>query len=116
MKQVKRISAMFLALMMVLSLCACGSSRGSSGTQSYTTAAGEANYSSSAYYADDFELDEAAVPMVADYDAGLGMTALAAAKTGSGGSADTPENEDAAENPDKIIYSSDVTVETTQFD
>ena len=119
MKQVKRISAFLLALMMTLSLCACSSARKNSSGQAYSTP-GEMSYSSSynSYSDAAYEMayEEAPMPMP-DYDTGLGMSVAAtAAKTGSNSSAAPAEGEEAAENPDKIIYSSDVTVETTQFD
>ena len=113
MKSVKSISALLLAMMMLLSLCACGSSRSSAGKSSAQTEAGAYSYNSS------YDVAEEAMPMaMMDYDGDYGFSAVetsAAAYSndaGSGaGSSDAP-----AENPDKIIYSSDVTVETTQFD
>ena len=113
MKSVKRISALLLAMMMLLSLCACGSSRSSAGKSSAQTETGAYSYNSS------YDVAEEAMPMaMMDYDGDYGFSAVetsAAAygnDAGSGaGSSDAP-----AENPDKIIYSSDVTVETTQFD
>ena len=87
---------------MMLSLCACGSSNSASSAKE---ARGEA-----AYYA-----PEPAMPMAAEaaYDmayeeSGMGMANTASAKTSG---SDTP-----AENPEKIIYSADATVETTEFD
>ena len=108
MKQVKRISAFLLALMMTLSLCACSSARKNSSGQAYSTP-GEMSYSSSynSYSDAAYEMayEEAPMPMP-DYDTGLGMSVAAtAAKTGSNSSTAPAEGEEAAENPDKIIYS-----------
>ena len=91
----KKTLALLLALLMLLSLCACGSA---SSTESTT-----ANYAAS---------DTAAASENAEAG-GLGMygtSADSAADSGSG-SSDVPE-----EDPSKIIYSSDVTIETTTFD
>ena len=102
MKSMKRFTALALSLLVMLSLCACGSS---SSAMSAKEARGEA-----AYYA-----PEPAMPMAAEaaYDmayeeSGMGMTNSTSAKTAG---SDTP-----AENPEKIIYSADATVETTEFD
>ena len=112
MKTTKQISALLLALTMLLSLCACGSARGSSNS-AYKTQA-DSSYSST--YEDSF-MEEAAPMEMGDYEAGYGFSAVntaAAVSYASAGS--TAESEAPTENPDKIIYSSDVTVETTQFD
>ncbi|MCR5576910.1 MAG: DUF4349 domain-containing protein [Oscillospiraceae bacterium] len=107
MKTLKRLSALLLALLMCLSLCACGSS---------TSAANAKEARSESYYAEPAyapaPAPAAAYGMAADYDmayeeSGMGMTNSAAKTEG----ADTPE-----ENPEKIIYSADATVETTEFD
>lgn len=101
----KKITAIILALVMLLSLCACGSSR----KESYA-----ASYTSSADY--DVPMEALAGAEEAYYyeaESGLGMAAAPApeAKNDSGGSgSDAPE-----ENPSKIIYSADVTLETTGF-
>ena len=99
MKSMKRFTALALSLLVMLSLCACGSS------SSAKEARGEA-----AYYA-----PEPAVSMAAEaaYDmayeeSGMGVANTASAKVAG---SDTP-----AENPEKIIYSADATVETTEFD
>ena len=100
--KMKKLTALVLSLLVMLSLCACGSSNSASSAKE---ARGEA-----AYYA-----PEPAVPMAAEaaYDmayeeSGMGMTNGTSAKTSG---SDTP-----AENPEKIIYSADATVETTEFD
>ena len=112
MKNLKKVTALFLACLMLLSLCACGS------------AASGKTQSSSAYYD---EAPAAAMEMAynaysggnaafseaeADYAAGFGASAPVPAPTPQPeGGAEQP-----AEKPDKIIYQSDVTVETTVFD
>ena len=85
MKNLKNITALILACLMLLSLCACGSA--ASGKTQYSS------QSSSAYYDDP-------VPAPA-----------AKAEGGAEQPAESP-----TEKPDKIIYQSDVTVETTVFD
>ena len=103
MKSLKRLSALLLALLLCLSLCACGSSTSAANAKE---ARGEAAYAPmpepAAMYA-----GEAAYDMAYE-ESGMGMTNSTAAKKES---ADTPE-----ENPEKIIYSADATVETTEFD
>ena len=100
----KRTCALLLALALCLSLCACGSTNKS------------ARQNSPAVY----EMSAAAMPApeanmsydadIAFEDSGFGMMNSAArGKTESG--SDTP-----TENPEKIIYSGDATVETTDFD
>ena len=119
MKNLKNITALILACLMLLSLCACGSAA-SGKTQS-------SSQSSSAYYDEapaamemaynapsfgNFAIDEAE----ADYAAGLGASAPVPAPAAKAeGGAEQPA-EKPTEKPDKIIYQSDVTVETTVFD
>ena len=115
MKSVKRISALLLAMMMLLSLCACGSSRSSAGKSSAQTETGAYSYNSS------YDVAEEAMPMaMMDYDGDYGFSAVetsaAAYGNGAGAGSGAGSSDAPAENPDKIIYSSDVTVETTQFD
>ena len=108
MKNIKQLAALLMAGMMIFSLCACSFAGKNSSAQKTETASG-------AYYSSyDFAEEEA---MFADYDAGYGFsgvqnTAMAAASAKSG----EAENEAPTEDPDKIIYSADVTVETTSFD
>lgn len=85
----------FLALILLLSLCACGAS---SATQD-AAARGTVSYSA------DYATEEA----VSDYG-GLAMSETTAANGASDG--ETPPEDD----PEKIIYSADATVETTNFD
>ena len=108
--KMKKLTALLLAALMMLSLCACGGSAKSS--QSYSASTGsyyQAAEAPAAMYVPSPE--EAAYDM--DYemaaDSGLGMTNTTAAKREEGAEAPT-------ENPEKIIYSGDATVETTEFD
>ena len=104
----KRFSALLLALVMCLSLCACGKSS----SPQYKGESAQYMRSDSGAYA----APAMAMEAVYDYDmaeaeaAGFGVmnSTATAAKKGQG---DTPE-----ENPEKIIYSGDATVETTEFE
>ena len=114
MKNWKKITALFLACLMVLSLCACGAGKASgSQSSSYHEAPAAAESAMMSYnaYGDSFAMEDA---LAGDYDTGLGAAAPVpkpeAQKDSSSGSG-TPE-----QNQDKIIYSSEVTVETTEFD
>ena len=111
MKHIQRISAVLLAVMMLLSLCACGSRNYSKQT---STVSGSAVNSSYSYDVADYAMEEA---MVADGDMAYGFSAvpMAAGSTNTT-AARGAESEAPSENPDKIIYSADVTVETTAFD
>ena len=113
MKHLKRISALLLAAMMLLSLCACSSSNHSKQTGTSSGSAVSSSYSS--YDVADYAMEEA---MVADGDMGYGFSAVPMAAAGSTNTtaARGTESEAPSENPDKIIYSADVTVETTAFD
>lgn len=101
----KRTPVLLLVLVMCLSLCACGNAKSSAPSSA------RQNYS--------YEMAGAPAPMPEaayemDYEAeGFAAynTAAKAAGSTTSGSADTP-----AENPEKIIYSGDATVETTEFD
>ena len=110
----KRLTALLLAGLMMLSLCACGSSA----KQTSAAAAPEAAY----YSYDTAEAEEAyyeagaEMPMAAPAEAAAGLAvsgsnAANAKATGREGGSDAPED-----SPEKIIYSSNVTVETTTFD
>ena len=101
MKQ-KKLLALVLSLLMMFSLCACGSSAKSS-------AAGEARQESSSYYGAPAEAPMAAYDMAVYEDEGLGLASNSAAAKEAGGEAPS-------ENPEKIIYSADATVETTEFE
>ena len=111
MKHIQRISAVLLAVMMLLSLCACGSRNYSKQT---STVSGSAVNSSYSYDVADYAMEEA---MVADGDMAYGFSAVPmAASSTNTTAARGAESEAPSENPDKIIYSADVTVETTAFD
>ena len=109
----KKICALLLSLVMLLSLCACGAQ-----TASYRGS--QPDYSNSAYSAMDSGVlyDEAAEYATAEYSykaAGLAAStpAASAARTEepAEGGEDVPD-----ENPEKIIYSADVTVESVEFE
>ena len=118
MKQTRKILAAVLCTVMMLSLCACGA-------QSRNTGSGEgyAAQTSAAYQANEavmYDYDEAAVaamdyggfapaPMAA---AGTSMTSAKEESTGAEQQSETAEDL----NPEKIIYSGDATIETTEFD
>ena len=106
MKNLKNLAALLLAAVMLLSLCACGAANYGSSSHStayYDEAPAAAEMAAAGDY--DYELS-------ADYAAGLNAAAPVPQPTAKvEGGAETP-----AEKPDKIIYSSDVTVETTAFD
>ena len=93
----KRI-ALLLALLMALSLCACGSS----GQTASTTEA--ATYD--------------AAPMEPESNAARssGFAAMDAVGVSEEYDSDTASSDVPDENPEKIIYSADATVETTEFD
>ena len=111
MKHIQRISAVLLAVMMLLSLCACGSRNYSKQT---STVSGSAVNSSYSYDVADYAMEEA---MMADGDMAYGFSAVPmAANSTNTTAARGAESEAPSENPDKIIYSADVTVETTAFD
>ena len=111
MKHLKRVSALLLTLMMLLSLCACGSGGNRAQDKGAPT---PQPYSSYSYAAGDMAMEEA---MVADGEAGYGFSAVPMAANGTNTTAvHGAESEAPSENPDKIIYSADVTVETTVFD
>jgi len=106
----KKITALFLAVLMVFSLCACGSSA-AKGQSSYAVAAPQEGYA--LYESAAFDMDAAEMPMPAPaeeavYDAG-GLAANESAVTAAPSAAG-----DIA--VDKIIYSASATVETTAFD
>ena len=103
--KMKKMFALLLALVCVFSLCACGSNAAKTEEYSYTEAA----------------MADYAVPAPAEAPALMAEEALGgfsasngfAQKSESGSGADTgaPEN-----NPEKLIYSAQVNLETTQFD
>lgn len=100
----KKFTAISLALLMLLSLCACGAKNSySAAPQAAPAAAYSASY------------DMAAAEEAAYYDSGFAagaeMPAEEPAEAVSGSDATDPGID-----PDKIIYSASATVETTDFD
>ncbi len=108
--KMRKCISLVLCLLMAFSLCACGSSNSakSESSSAYYAAPAEAPMPAPAaangYYAEEAAYDMAAY----DGDSGF-VTGSTAARKESG--SETPE-----ENPEKIIYSADATVETTEFD
>ena len=97
----KKILSLLLAVLMTLSFCACG-------TSSDFKTESAADYS----YAERSEAPaDTAVTMMAE-EYGSGANGLAA----SDAMPDTPSAGGDNINPDKIIYSADTTIETTEFD
>lgn len=94
----KRYISLLLVLIMAVSLCACGSAK----SESYSSAAYVEAPAAAPSYA--YASEEAAVDHYAN---GL-------AASGSTVTADAAQKQEV--NPDKIIYSADATVETTDFD
>ena len=95
----KKILSLLLAVLMTLSMCACGAS-------SEFKAESAADYS----YAEPAAAHAAGMMMAEEY--GSGANGLAA----SDAMPDTPSADSSDINPDKIIYSADTTIETTEFD
>ena len=97
-----KVLALILALLMLLTLCACGSSKASS-VEAPMEEAMEAEYNGDYYAADTVQM--AAASGLAPN--ARGASANTSAKTGS----EVPEID-----PEKIIYSANATVETTDFE
>jgi predicted lipid-binding transport protein (Tim44 family) len=100
----KKLLALFLAVLMTLSLCACGSAKNTSAAAPMEAAQSNyrSDYKSEAAAAADFAYEESVAG---------GFSAAAKTESTAGQSEEAPEID-----PEKIIYSSDVTVETTDFD
>ncbi len=109
--KMKRTCALLLALLMCLGLSACGSAKSSDSVMRQESAV------SAGYVPAPVQMSEAApMAMNAAYDmayeeGGFGRTTSAKAEGSAEGGSEAPE-----ENPEKIIYSGDATVETTEFD
>ena len=107
----KKIIPVLLALAMVFSLAACGASPKHQSASYSETPMEAPSMAANAYYADNAVAEEAAM----DYSAAGGVGGLGSYEKGkqdNGG-----ESQEAAQiNPDKIIYSADATVETTEFE
>ena len=105
MKRLTKTLSLAVVLALCLTLCACGSSKAGSAPSAmraeYASAPTQA-YSNSAY---DMAMPEAAEGEA--YAGGFGVSA----KAESGAEPDAPE-----ENPEKIIYSANVTLESTAFE
>ena len=102
----KKILALSLSLLMLFSLCACGAVRDKSAPSSYSTE----------LYAADTAENEYAYPMEeAAYDS-VGLAAASPSAARGAQKSGAPEEGAPEERADKIIYSSDVTVETTDFE
>lgn len=102
----KKVISFLLVLVIALSLCACGSSSGDM-RASYSPAAAPA-------YEDGYW--EMPAEEAVEYEAAGFAVNGAAAYTKDSDSISSTTSETPTENPDKIIYSSDVTVETTDFE
>ena len=111
MKRMMRPAALLLAVLMLLSLTACGSYRSSGGK----TSAMPVPQPAAGYYSDGYA-EEAMAADSYDGDNGFSAVALSASNTSGAERKETETENGTPENPDKIIYSSDVTVETTEFD
>ncbi len=109
--KMKKIAALALALAMLFSLCACGSTAKAGSRPAYGAAA---EYNSSYTY----DVYEAEMPMVepapAEEAALGGFSAAARDDSGATTLSDPPAAGEIA--VDKIIYSASATVETTEFD
>ena len=104
--KMKKLTALLLALLMMLSLCACGSSAKSSQSSAYETG----------YYSAPAAMPRPAME-AADYDMAYAEESVSGLASNNSYSAKGTDSTDApAENPEKIIYSADATVETTEFD
>ena len=109
--KLKRTCALLLALLMCLGFSACGSTKSSDSAMRQESAV------SSGYAPAPAQMNaEAPMAMNAAYDmayeeGGFGRATSAKAESGAEGGSEAPE-----ENPEKIIYSGDATVETTEFD
>ena len=107
----KKITALLLALLMLFSLAACGSSAAK--TESYRPSAAPAAGYNSSYAYDDYALEEPAA-MAAEAESFGGFSASGSPANADAAAGKTPDAGDIA--VDKIIYSASATVETTEFD
>ena len=109
MKRTVRISAFLLAALMLLSLCGCGSTNHS---LSSSAAREDALYTNASYDYDSY----AAAEMAVDGEYGFSPVPMPMAAAGGSSNSKKSGDEVPEENPEKIIYAADVTVETTTFD
>ena len=103
----KRIPALLLAVLLCLSLCGCGSHKSASPAEMPMPMTQNAMYDSAGYAAEEY----GAAPMAAANGLSAKSARQAASDTGKTSGGETPED-----NPEKIIYSGEATVETTGFD
>ena len=107
----KKITALFLALLMLFSLAACGSSAAKS--ESYRPSSAPAAGYNSSYVYDDYAPEEPAA-MAAEAESFGGFSASGSPANADAAAGKTPDAGDIA--VDKIIYSANATIETTAFD
>jgi len=100
----RRTCALLLALVLSLSLCGCGASSSNPSMREQSSAA-------SGYMPEPAPMMMNAAYDMAFEDGGFGMMASAKTESTVGGEEKAPE-----ENPEKIIYSGDATIETTEFE
>ena len=119
MKQTKRLLTAALCLIMLLSLCACGTAKNRNTDNGYST--GTTAYRENSYAMYDYNEEAVAMEEYGGF-APAPMPAASAtagnAKTVAGGNDSDSGKDDSSSdlNPEKIIYSGDATVETTEFD
>ena len=99
----RKYVALILSLLMLLTLCACGSSRSAAMQAPREMAMEESEYGEAFYAADSVQMAAAS---------GLAPSARGNAVNGSAKTGDKPPEID----PEKIIYSANATVETTDFE
>ena len=97
----KKAFALCFSILMLLSLCACGSSQSAKSANYYDTAPAE--------------MPMAEPEMAMDEDASYGGFAVNSAEMPAP-KPDAPESKTPDVDPEKIIYSADATVETTEFE
>ena len=118
MKKTGRILSVLLCVILLLSLCACGSNaRKSDSGSGYTQASYSGQTYSYSYDYDDMAVaDEAYGGFAASglYESAVQTSSSGTVSNASAGTAGSAETEDL--NPEKIIYSADATVESTEFD
>ncbi len=116
----KRTTAVLLCLLMVLALCACGASQKSESAVNAKSAARSGYVTTEAAY-DEAYIEEPMAPAEWEYEADYGGFAAEEAAAmpmpapqeagGAGAESKAPDLD-----PEKIIYSGNATVETTEFD
>ena len=118
MKQAKRLLTAAFCIIMLLSLCACGTTKNRNSDNGYstgTTAYRENSYAMYDYNEEAVAMEEyggfAPAPMTASATAGNAKAAAGSSESDAG-----KEDISSDLNPEKIIYSGDATVETTEFD